>query len=68
MRHYKLATIDYFRFVLGRFWKGATPESFEKKKDSPNTTLVNRNIDAALAFVRRADGYLAEFEEEWGLP
>ena len=68
MRHYKLATIDSFRFVLGRFWKGATPESFEKKKDSPNTTLVNRNIDAALAFVRRADGYLAEFEEEWGLP
>lgn len=64
MRHYKLATVDYFRFILGRFWRSATPESFDKRKDSPNSTLVNRNAEAALAFVERVDRYLAEIEEE----
>ena len=34
MRHYRLACIDYFRFILGRFWGKANPESFEKKKHS----------------------------------
>lgn len=64
MRHYKLATVDYFRFILGRFWRSATPETFDKRKDSPNSTLVNRNAEAALAFVERVDRYLAEIEEE----
>lgn len=64
MRHYKLATVDYFRFILGRFWRSATPETFDKRKDSPNSTLVNRNAEAALAFVERVDKYLAEIEEE----
>jgi len=32
LRHYKLACADYFRFLLGRFWKSATPQSFNKKK------------------------------------
>jgi len=64
IRHYRLATIDYFRFVLGRFWRSATPETFEKRKNSPNTTLVNRNVDAALAFIIRTNEYLKLFEEE----
>ena len=64
MRHYKLASVDYFRFILGRFWRSATPETFDKRKDSPNSTLVNRNAEAALAFVERVDRYLAEIEEE----
>ena len=64
MKHYKLATVDYFRFILGRFWRVASPETFEKRKDSPNSTLVNRNVEAALAFVERVDRYLAEIEIE----
>ena len=64
MKHYKLATIDYFRFILGRFWRSATPETFEMRKDSPNSTLVNRDAEAALAFVERVDRYLTEIEEE----
>lgn len=64
MRHYKLAAVDYFRFILGRFWRSATPETFDKRKDSPNSTLVNRNAEAALAFVERVDRYLAQIEEE----
>lgn len=62
-RHYKMAVIDYGRFVLGRFWKVATPETFEKRKDSPNTTLINRNVNAAMAFIDRLERYLTEFEE-----
>ena len=64
MRHYKLASVDYFRFILGRFWRSATPETFDKRKGSPNSTLVNRNAEAALAFVERVDRYLAEIEEK----
>ena len=64
MKHYRLATVDYFRFILGRFWRVASPETFEKRKDSPNSTLVNRNVEAALAFVERVDRYLAEIEIE----
>lgn len=64
LRHYRLACVDYLRFVMGRFWKSATPESFEKKKRSKNTTLINRNLEAALAFIDKASGYLEEFEKE----
>lgn len=64
MRHYRLASLDYFRFVLGRFWRSATKESFAKKTASRNTTLVNRDVDAALSYVRRALVYLQEFERE----
>mmetsp|Transcript_7682 Transcript_7682/g.10958 ORF Transcript_7682/g.10958 Transcript_7682/m.10958 type:complete len:480 (-) Transcript_7682:80-1519(-) len=63
-RHYKLAVIDYFRFVLGRFWKSATPESFEAKKNTKNRTLPNRNADSAFAFIERVDRYLVDFEKE----
>jgi hypothetical protein len=64
LRHYRLAVADYFRFFLGRFWKSATPESFETKKDSKNTALINRNVDAALAFLDRVEGYLKQIEKE----
>ena len=64
MRHYRFATVDYFRFVLGRLWRGATLESFEKKKNSKNAVLVSRNVEAALAFIERTDRYLEEIENE----
>ena len=64
LRQYRLGVCDYGRFVAGRFWKTATPETFEKRKDSPNTTLINRNVAAAMAFIDRMERYLAEFEKD----
>jgi thiamine kinase-like enzyme len=64
LRHYRLACADYFRFLLGRFWKSATPESFENKKDSKNTVLMNRNLEAALAFLNRVEQHVTEIEKE----
>ena len=61
--HYKLAVADYFRFFLGRFWKSATPESFEKKKYSKNTAFINRDRDAAFAFIKRVEKYVTEIEK-----
>jgi len=66
MRHYRLAVIDYFRFILGRFWKGATLSAFDKRKNNKNTVLVNRNVDAAFALIEKVDHYLHEFEVEHG--
>jgi hypothetical protein len=68
MRHYRLAMADYFRFFLGRFWKSATPEAFEKKRNSKNTALINRDVDAALAFLERVDGCVAQIEKERAMP
>ena len=64
MRHYRLACVDYLRFVMGRFWRSASPESFREKRDNKNVTLINRNLEAAVAFIERVDGYLADFEME----
>jgi hypothetical protein len=64
LRHYQLSVVDYFRFFLGRFWKSATPESFAKKKDSKNTALINRDMDAAFAFLERAYNYVNQIELE----
>ncbi len=64
LRHYRFATVDYFRFVLGRLLRGASLESFEKKKDSKNAVFVTRNVEAALAFIERADKYVSEIEHE----
>jgi thiamine kinase-like enzyme len=64
IRHYRLAVIDYFRFVMGRLWRGATVETFDKRKDSKNSVFVNRNIDAAINFIERADRCLTEFETQ----
>ena len=63
-RQYQLACIDYLRFIMGRFWKSATPESFDKKKNSKNTTLINRDVNAAMTFIEKVDRYLAVFERE----
>jgi hypothetical protein len=64
LRHYRLAVCDYFRFVLGRFWKSASPASFDKQRNSRNTLLANRNVASALAFLDRADRYLRDIEQE----
>lgn len=64
LRHYRLAVIDYFRFIMGRLWRGATLETFESRKDSKNSVYVNRSVEAAINFIERADRYLSEFEEE----
>lgn len=63
-RQYQLACIDYLRFIMGRFWKSATPESFDKKKNSRNTTLINRDVKAAMAFIEKVERYLHLFERE----
>jgi hypothetical protein len=64
LRHYRLAVVDYFRFFLGRFWKSATPESFVKKTSSKNTALINRDVDAAFAFLERVQKYMVGIEAE----
>jgi thiamine kinase-like enzyme len=64
MRHYRFAVVDYFRFFLGRFWKTATPESMKNKIDSKNTSLINRSIPAAIAFVERVERYLTVIEQD----
>lgn len=64
MRQYQLACIDYLRFIMGRFWKSATPDTFKKKKSSKNTTLINRDVKAAMAFIAKVDRYLEMFEKE----
>lgn len=66
LRHYRLACADYFRFLLGRFWKSATPEAFEKRKNSKNTVLMNRNVQSALAFLDRVDRIVVGIEKEQG--
>mmetsp|Transcript_10829 Transcript_10829/g.22086 ORF Transcript_10829/g.22086 Transcript_10829/m.22086 type:complete len:395 (-) Transcript_10829:2596-3780(-) len=63
-RQYRLACVDYARFIMGRFWRTASPETFENKRGSGNTTLINRDVDAAMAFVEKVDGYLEMFEKE----
>mmetsp|Transcript_3389 Transcript_3389/g.6332 ORF Transcript_3389/g.6332 Transcript_3389/m.6332 type:complete len:455 (-) Transcript_3389:1177-2541(-) len=67
-RHYKFATVDYFRFILGRQWKGVTMQVFEKRCKDTNFGMVNRCTRAALHFVKRADVYLREIEEEMQQP
>ena len=64
LRHYRLGLVDYARFVIARFWTAASPEAFAKKAQSPNTTLPNRDVGAALAFVERVHEALLEIEEE----
>lgn len=64
LQHYRLAVADYFRFFLGRFWKSATRETFIQKKDSKNTALINRDVDAAMAFLERVEKYVTMIEVE----
>ena len=58
MHHFHLATVDYARFVVSRFWAGASPAAFAKRADNPNVCLPNRNVEAALRFVERVDASL----------
>eukprot|EP00966_Prymnesium_polylepis_P266763 6162433-Prymnesium_polylepis.1 len=67
LRHFRLATCDYGRFVMGRFWSFATPERFQAAAASPNVVLANRNLASALRFVERIHAYLTEFEAEISL-
>jgi hypothetical protein len=66
LRHYKLAVADYGRFVIARFWAAGktTPEAFQAKATVKNRTLVNRNAEAALRFIKRIDECLHFIEEE----
>lgn len=64
IRHYQLAVLDYFRFIMGRLWRGSTLDTFEKRKNSKNSVYVNRSLDAAFNFIERADKYLERFEKE----
>ena len=64
MRHYKFARVDYFRFILGRMWKGLSMEVFEKRKNLKNFAEFNRTLEAAIAFIIRVDMYLTEIEAE----
>ena len=63
MRHYHLATVDYARFVVARFWGGASPEAFAKRADNPNVCLPNRNVEAALRFAESAETSLWQLEQ-----
>ena len=68
LRHYKLSVLDYARVVVSCFYRGASPEAFAKKAGNMNCSLVYRSVPAALAFVRRLDAFLGEFEAEAGFP
>ena len=63
-RHYRFATVDYFRFILGRMWKGLTLEVFEKRRKLKNFAEFNRTVEAAIAFMERVDRYLIDIETE----
>ena len=65
--HFRLATCDYGRFVMGRFWAAATPERFAAAAASPNVvprspTAPSRRRCASSSASARKD--LAEFEKE----
>jgi thiamine kinase-like enzyme len=61
---YRYATVDYFRFILGRQWKGATMDVFKDREHDLNFAMVNRNLNAALLFIEKANSYLLEIERE----
>ena len=64
LRHYRLAVCDYGRFVMGRFWRDATPASFAANAAKPNVVLANRNLASALRFVERISECLGAVEVE----
>ena len=63
LKHYRLGVVDYGRFIVGRFWTAATPETFAAKANSPNSGLWNRSVEAALGFVERIDRCLGQLED-----
>ena len=58
LRHFHLATVDYARFVVSRFWAGASAAAFAKRAANPNVCLPNRDVEAACKFVERVDASL----------
>ena len=67
--HFRLATCDYGRFVMGRFWAAATPERFAAAAASPNVVLVPRSPTATsrrrcASSSASARKDLAEFEKK----
>jgi len=63
-KHFRYAILDYFRFVLGRLWRGMKFENFETRKNSKNAVFVNRNVEAALHFIELAETYLPGVERD----
>lgn len=61
-RHFHLATVDYARFVLSRFWGGASAAAFAKRAANPNVCLPNRDVAAAIRFVDRVDASLTALD------
>ena len=49
---------------MGRFWRDATPASFEANAAKPNVVLANRNLASALRFVERISECLGAVEAE----
>ena len=62
MRHFHLATVDYARFVVSRFWGGASAAAFTKRAANPNVCLPNRDVEAALRFAERVDASLTALD------
>jgi hypothetical protein len=63
-RHYRYAVVDYFRFILGRQWKGATMDVFKEREHDLNFAMVNRDLNAALLFIEKTNAYLQEIERD----
>ena len=63
-KHYRLAQLDYFRFVAARFWKSATPAAMDQKASNPNVVLANRSVPAAMIFVQRAHRFLKDLAKD----
>ncbi|KAL1521591.1 hypothetical protein AB1Y20_021250 [Prymnesium parvum] len=66
--HFHLATVDYARFVVSRFWGDASVESFSKRAHNPNVCLPNRNVEAAIYFAKRLEKSLSLVEQSMGAP
>lgn len=66
-KQYRYAFVDYFRFILGRQWKGATMDVFQQRGHDLNFAMVNRSFKAALLFIEKADAFLQEIEYEVNL-
>lgn len=63
-RHYALCLLDYGRVVMSKFWAGLSPESLAAKAGKQNCSMVYRQADAALRFVRRMEQCISVLEAE----
>ncbi len=64
LRHYRFATVDFCRYIIGRQWKGATLEVFKKRNKDSNFAMINRTPEAAIKFIERTAKYLESIEDE----